>query len=227
LAGDPLLAKGAAAEQVASPVRELGPEAIIQEVCMLQTRRKAPRIFPLLLAMWIVAPLGATTLIRAGLGELVASNETVVLGEVVEAVSHWNENKTFILTDVRIATLETIKGQAEGELTVTLLGGKVGDLTTLIVGGAELIPGRSYVLFLRPEKLPGAGQTLTLPDHCQGAFEVISKGGRLRAVSQASRHPLAPDRNGRIDVPGDTEGLPLDTLLESLRGTVKRQGVRR
>jgi hypothetical protein len=193
---------------------------------MLQTRRRALRIFPLLLAMCIVEPLGATTLIRAGLDELVASNETVVLGEVVEAVSHWNENKTFILTDVRIATLQTIKGQAEGELTVTLLGGKVGDLTTLIVGGAELIPGRSYVLFLRPEKLPGARRTLTLPDHCQGAFEVISKGGGLRAVSQASRHPLAPDRNGRMDVPGGAEGLPLDTLLESLRGTVKRQGVR-
>ena len=195
---------------------------------MFLSRRGSLReLFLLVLAMWIAAPLGATTLVRTGLDELVAGNERVIVGKVIDAVSYWNEDKTFILTDVRIAPDETIKGKAEGELTVTLLGGKVGDLTTLIVGGAELIPGRSYVLFLRPEKLPGAGQALTLPDHCQGAFEVISKGGELWAVSQASRHPLAPDRGGRVDAPGGAEGLPLDTLLESLRGTVKRQGVRR
>lgn len=194
---------------------------------MLQTRRRALRIFPPLLAMWIAAPLGATTLIRAGLDELVASNETVVLGEVVDAVSYWNENKTFILTDVRIATIETIKGQAEGELTVTLLGGTVGDLTTLIVGGAELIPGRFYILFLKPERLPGVKQTLTVPDHCQGAFEVTALRGELRAVSQAARHRLVPDRRGHIDAPGGIEGFPLGVLLEDLRDAVKRQEVQR
>ncbi|HEV7516127.1 MAG TPA: hypothetical protein VGR07_07490 [Thermoanaerobaculia bacterium] len=180
--------------------------------------------------MWIAAPLGATTLVRTGLDELVAANERVIVGKVIDAVSYWNEDKTFILTDVRIApdeTIKGIKGKAKGKLTVTLLGGKVGDLTTLIVGGAELIPGRSYVLFLNPEDLPGARQVLTLPDHCQGAFEITAQKGELRAVSQANRHPLAPDRSGRIDAPGGAEGLPLDTLLENLRGTVKRQGVLR
>jgi hypothetical protein len=181
----------------------------------------------LVLAMWIAAPLGATTLIRTGLDELVAGNERVIVGQVIDAVSYWNEDKTFILTDVRIAPDETIKGKAEDHLTVTLRGGKVGDLTTLIVGGAELIPGRSYVLFLNPEKLPGTRQVLTLPDHCQGAFEITAQKGQLRAVSQANRHPLTPDRGGRIDAPGGAEGLPLATLLENLRGTVKRQGVRR
>lgn len=191
----------------------------------LSQRRALRGFFLLVLAMWVVVPLDATTLIREGLDDLVASNERVVLGEVVDAVSYWNQDKTFILTDVRIAPAETIKGKAESELTVTLLGGTVGDLTTLIVGGAELIPGRSYVLFLNPENLPGVGRTLTVSDHCQGAFEVTAKGGELRAVSQATRHPLAPDRNGFADVPGGTEGFPLHTLLETLRSTVKRQEV--
>jgi hypothetical protein len=195
---------------------------------MFLSRRGATREFILLmLATWITVPLGATTLVRTGLDDLVARNERVVVGEVVDAISYWNEDKTFILTDVRIAPDETIKGKAEGELTVTLLGGKVGDLTTLIVGGAELIPGRSYVLFLKPEKLPGARQVLTLPDHCQGAFEIVTQKGELRAVSQANRHPLLPDRGGLRDAPGGAEGFRLDTLLENLRGTVKRQGVRR
>ena len=196
---------------------------------MFLNRRGALRGFFLLpLAMWIAAPLGATTLIRAGLDKLVASNERVVLGEVVDAVSYWNQDKTFILTDVRIAPVETIKGKAEGELTVTLLGGTVGDLTTLIVGGAELIPGRSYLLFLNPENLPGAKSALTIPDHCQGAFEVTAnKAGELRAVSQSNQHPLMPDPSGFVNAPGGVEGLPLDDLLESLRDTVERQEVQR
>ena len=194
---------------------------------MFQNRRGVLRGFLLLtVALGIVAPLGATTLIREGLDELVATNQRVVVGEVVDAVSYWNEDNTFILTDVRIAPSETIKGKTEDELTVTLLGGTIGDLTTLIVGGAELIPGRSYVLFLNPERLPGAGQALTLPDHSQGAFEVMARGGELRAVSQANRHPLAPDRSGRIDIPGGVEGFRLETLLEGLRNTVKRQEVK-
>ena len=193
----------------------------------LSRRGTLRQLFLAVLAMWIAAPLGATTLVRTGLDELVAGNERVVVGEVVDAISYWNEDRTFILTDVRVAPTETIKGKAKGELTLTLLGGTVGDLTTLIVGGAELVPGRSYVLFVSPKNLPGAGQALTLPDHCQGAFEIAPKGGKLRATSQASQHRLVPDRKGLSDAPGGTEGIPLDALLESLRGTVKRQEVRR
>lgn len=195
---------------------------------MFLSRRGSLReLFLLMAAMSTAAPLNATTLVRTGLDELVAGNERVIVGEVIDAVSYWNEDKSLILTDVRIAPDETIKGKAEGSITVTLLGGTVGDLTTLILGGAELVPDRTYVLFLNPEKLPGARQTLTVRDHSQAAFEVVERNGELRAISQASRHPLAPDRNGRIDAPGGAEGFPLQTLLQNLRGTVKRQGVRR
>lgn len=193
----------------------------------MQVSRGAIRqLFLFAIATSITASLGATTLIREGLDELVASNQRVVVGKVIDAVSYWNQDKTFILTDVRIALDETLKGQSGRELTVTLPGGRVGDLTTLIVGGAELISGRSYVLFLNPEMLPGGQRALTIPDHSQGAFEIKMRQGELRAVSQASRHALVPDRSGRSDAPGGAEGLALENLLETLRSAVKRQEVR-
>jgi hypothetical protein len=84
----------------------------------------------LAIAAGIVAPAGATTLRRLGLD--------------------------FILTDVRIALHDALKGDAGGrELTVTIMGGEVGDRTVMIVGGPELVEGRSYVLFLNEENLPG------------------------------------------------------------------------
>ncbi|MCB1037888.1 MAG: hypothetical protein KDD47_28900, partial [Acidobacteria bacterium] len=127
--------------------------------------------------------LQATTLIRMGLGELVTANETIVLGEVVDAESYWNAEGTFILTDVTFKAVETIRGSAPGSLTVTLMGGTVGELTSLIIGGPELIPGRSYLLFLNPETLPGAEGVTTVRDLCQGAYDLrTDESGALRAV---------------------------------------------
>jgi hypothetical protein len=181
----------------------------------------------LAIAASVVAPAGATTLIRESLDELVAGNRAVVVGEVVDAHSYWNEDHTFILTDVRVAVHEALKGDvAERELTVTIMGGRVGELTTLIVGGPEMIPGNSYVLFLNQENLPGVENALTVRDLCQGVFDVKIGRDGLRAVSQANSHPLVPDRLGYIDAPGGAEGMPLTAMMQSIRETVDRQRTR-
>ena len=174
-----------------------------------------------------VAPAGATTLIRESLDELVAANRAVVVGEVVDAHSYWNEDHSFILTDVRVAVREALKGDvSDRELTVTVMGGQVDGLTTLIVGGPELIPGNSYVLFLNPENLPGVENALTVRDLCQGAFDVTIGRDGLRAISQANSHPLVPDRSGYVDAPGGSEGIPLPAMMQSIRETVERQSAR-
>lgn len=166
---------------------------------------------------------GATTLIRASLDDLVAANERIVVGEVVDAVSYWNSEGSFILTDVRLRALSTLKGPSAGEeVTVTLMGGTVGETTTLIIGGPELIAGRSYVLFLNSENLPGAQAVTTVRDLCQGAYQVELKDGQLRAVSQANSHPLLPDKLGYVDAPGGVEGFPLEAMIQSVRETVNR-----
>lgn len=173
-----------------------------------------------------VVPAQGTTLLRMGLEELTSSNQMVVLGEVIDSYSYWNSAGTFILTDVRMDVLETLKGNREGkkELVVTLMGGTVGDLTTLIVAGAELVPETTYVLFLDEENLPGADGVLTVRDHSQGVFEVsVSENGSLRGASQANGHHLVPDETGSTLAPGGFEGLPLDTLMREVREITAKQ----
>jgi hypothetical protein len=180
----------------------------------------------LAVASW-VTPLSATTLVRAGLEELTAANHTVVMGEVLETRSYWNVEGTFILTDVRIAPIELLKGHLrQGEITVTVMGGTVGDLTTLIVGGAELVPGRSYLVFLNRENLPGAKGVLTVRDHGQGVFDIVASADGLRAVSQV-RIPLLPDARGLSEPPGGVDGLPLGAMLDSIRGLAGEREVQR
>jgi hypothetical protein len=175
----------------------------------------------------MVAPASATTLMRASLDKLVAGNRTIIVGEVLDVDSHWNDEGTFILTDVRVAVTDVLKGRlADRELTVTLMGGRVGDTTTLIVGGAELIPGNAYVLFLNEENLPGV-KALTVRDLCQGAFDLVMTQDGLRAISQANQHPLVPDELGYIDAPGGVEGIPFKAMTDSIRELAERpQGAR-
>lgn len=172
-----------------------------------------------------VAPSRATTLIRQSLDSLVAGNATVVVGEVVDAHSYWNDEHTFILTDIRIKAAEVLKGdRRETELTVTLMGGSVDDLTTLIVAGAQLIPGRSYLMFLNEDDVPGVRQVLTVRHHAQGVFDVVRGRDGWRAISQANRHPLVPDALGFVDPPGGGKGLLLDAMKQSIREIAARQG---
>ena len=166
-------------------------------------------------------------LIRAGLDELVAANTTIVVAQVVDALSYWNADASFILTDVRLTPTQVLKGQAEPEITLTLMGGTAGEFTTLIPGGANLLPDRRYVLFLRDAALPGTEPLLTVAEHCQGVFDIESRDGGDWAISQAAGEALIPDEGEPetgADVPGGAKGLSLDELLQSILARVAGGG---
>ena len=183
---------------------------------------KQSRVLCVLMALAVTAltgvPASASSLIRSSLDQLSADNSLVVMGEVVDFESYWNEAGDFILTDVRIRPLQVVKGKIlEQELTITLMGGTVGETTTLIIGGPEFVPGSSYVLFLNREDLPGAAQALTVRDHCQGVFDIVLAGDQLRAISQANNFSLVPDRLGYFDAAGGAEGYPLNAMFDTVR----------
>lgn len=181
---------------------------------------RGSRIVPLVLLALILAaiPASATTLVRQGLDKLTAENEMVVHGRVLDLHSYWNADHSFILTDVRVRPSQIVKGSNGGDVTLTVMGGQVGELSTVIIGGADLAAGSEYVLFLSHVDLPGAAHRLTVRDHVQGVFEVV-KG---RAHSQAFGQPLYPDLEGRVDVPGGEEGLALDELVRQVRQNLNR-----
>ena len=168
-----------------------------------------------LAAMVVMAiPAGATTLIRHGLDRLTADNESVVHGRVMEIHSYWNDDHSFILTDVKFRPQQVLKGERpSGDVTLTVMGGTVGEISTVIVAGPDLVPGSDYVLFMNREDLPGAARRLTVRDLSQGVFRV-EKG---RAYSQALDHPLIADANGRSEAPGGEEGMALEEMSRQVR----------
>lgn len=194
--------------------------SFVEENMNMSRRASRWGIILVLLAAF-TAPVSATVLVRMDLEKLTAGNELIVVGEVVDAYSYWNEEGSFILTDVQLIATEVLRGTVEQErITITLMGGTIGDLSTIIVGGAELEPGRSYVLFLNRESLPGVKSSLTVRDHCQGAFDLKPTAGGLRAISQAFNQPLIADQSGKSEAAGGAQGYPLEALRQSIGRTV-------
>ena len=172
----------------------------------------------LVLTVLAALPAGATTLIRQGLDKLTAENELVVYGRVLDIHSYWNAEHSMIMTDVRVRASQVLKGDRTArEITFSLLGGTVGDITTLIIGGPELVPGSDYILFLNREQLQGSRQVLTVRDLAQGAFELADFGAGRRVYSQGLAHVLLPDAGGISAPPGGTDGLTLDDMLSRIR----------
>lgn len=169
----------------------------------------------------LAQPAAATTMIRMGFDELAASNRTIVVGQAVGLRSYWNADRSFILTDVRVLTRDLIKGDpGRREFTLTIMGGKVGEITTLIVAGPEVQIGSEYLMFLNREDLPGVSEVLTVRDISQGIFDVLpTPSGRL-AVSQATRHPLLADKRGLVEPPGGQAGIMLDEAIREIRSLV-------
>jgi len=184
--------------------------------------RLSPHVTRCALALALTAiaaiPAGATTLIRQGLDKLTAENQSVVHGKVLDIHSYWNADHSMILTDIRVLASTVLKGDpAAREVTFTVLGGTVGDVTTLIIGGPEFVPGSEYVLFLNRERLRDDLEALTVRDLSQGAFEIADLGTGRRVYSQALGHPLLADDEGVTEPPGGREGLALDEILTQIR----------
>ena len=148
-----------------------------------------------LTAACAASPASATALRRAALEDLVARNHTIVVGKVLEVHSYWNKTRTFILSDVRVAAREVVKGDVtEKELTVTLMGGTVGEKTVLIIAGPQLEQGKSYVLFVDRGNLPGAPAVRTIRGHAQGLALKTLIGSIREIASRQANDPAGVQR---------------------------------
>jgi hypothetical protein len=130
----------------------------------------------------------AATVLELDLEQLITKSDLIVVATVAEQSSHWNKYGR-IVTEVVLEVQQTLKGQAsEGEeLTVTTLGGRVGDVVMKVDGSPRFIGGASILVFLR--EVPALGQ-----------LQVVGMSQGLRYLSDG---PF-----GRVILPGG-EGLAL------------------
>lgn len=141
----------------------------------------------------------ATTIRRLDFDQLLNESELVVHGRVVSTYSYIMPERGWVLTDTRIEVLDAAKGQGGPIVTVTELGGVVGDKGMIVPGTARFQVGEEAVVFLK--NLAGKWRTAGL---IQGKFPVVQERGEKFAIPAV---PMAAAA-GKI---------PLGDLLQRIR----------
>src|SRR3954464_13835301 len=98
------------------------------------TSKRSSLLFASFSILLFTAWAYATTVQRLGLEDLVKKAHTIVIGRVTGTRTYWSTDRKFILTDYTIEVDESLKGQAQGTVSVTTVGGKIGDLQLYVSG---------------------------------------------------------------------------------------------
>jgi hypothetical protein len=177
----------------------------------------------LLFTVLFTVPSGATTVAERTMRDMTAEAPSIVYGTVISATSHWTENHSLIVTDVRMAVSEVLKGEAVDEVVFTQPGGAVGKLRVDCDGAAAFLPGDEAIVFL--DRNPrGQNHVVGLS---QGRFDVVEDirgrkvvqgvtGKEARTLGQASAWGRLAVPEGRRDIP-----VPLDEFLGGVRDLVR------
>jgi hypothetical protein len=149
----------------------------------------------------------ATTVQRLGLEDLVKKAHTIVVGKVIGTRTYWSADRKIILTDYTIEVGESLKGQAARSVSVTTVGGKIGDLELFVSGMPAFQPGENAVVFIEQS---GAYQTVVGLE--QGKF-TVSNGEVANRVGDLS----FPDGKS-----GNPMKMPLQNFKTQIRTLVNR-----
>ena len=172
----------------------------------------------------LVAPAAlATTIAEMPLKDMVSMAPSIVVGTVESSSSRWNEDRSLIVTDVRIRVTDVIKGHDPGEIVITQPGGRVGKLRVDVDGASAYPIGQETVLFLAPDAR-GHQQVLGL---FSGRFDVATDthtGKKsvqgLKAADFQAMHAAKPGLITEETQPSE-QSMELNEFLTGLRGMVQ------
>ena len=81
--------------------------------------------------------------------ELIKKSNWIVVGSVLERQSYWNNDHSLIYTDFRVSVENSLKGNDRPDsVTVTVLGGTVGDISLRVSDEPAFEMNEQVLLFL-------------------------------------------------------------------------------
>ncbi len=92
------------------------------------------------------ATAGATTLARMSVAQMSRAAQVIVRGQCEGNATGWDAGEIWTFTTFRVE--EVWRGEAPAQISVRLLGGRAGDLTSSVAGIPRFRPGEEVVLFL-------------------------------------------------------------------------------
>ena len=152
--------------------------------------------------------LQATSVVPPEFDQLVRESDFVVRAKVVSVNSEWLERgkSRTIVTKVELDVLEVIAGEADANVTLTMLGGKIGEREMVIEGAPHFVVGEEDVLFVE-----GNGrQVVPLTAMMHGRYRIMRDAAQGRSyVARENGEPLTETAQVTHAMEGALPGGPL------------------
>jgi hypothetical protein len=152
-------------------------------------------------------PLQATSVRRLSFDDLITSANSIVEGSVVSSNTYRSSDGKLIFTSYTISVQESLKGTAPQTVTVTTVGGRIGNTILHVAGMPAFQPGERAILFLEQSK-----SYTTIVGLNQGKF-AIANG----EVSNSMNGLSFPD-----GAAGKSVKMPLDEFKKQIRRRITR-----
>jgi hypothetical protein len=125
----------------------------------------------------------ATTLVQMDLDQLTAAASVVARVRCVADESRWEGGEIYTFTTFEV--IEALKGIPPQQITVRLIGGRVGSLISKVEGVPRFQPGEETFLFLEPKLTGDWG----VSGWVQGTF-------RIRRDPRTQQETVSQDTSG-------------------------------
>ena len=182
------------------------------------------RTFRFWLVWALVSALGclsgdAAVLIHLTFEEMTEQSSAIVLGRCVAVRSEWNADRSNIVTHNVFEVSQYYKGSLGPRITITELGGQVGEWVALYSGVPHFRVGEEAVLFVwtGPQ---GQHQVIGLT---QGKFRVGRDGATGEAVLQQtlSAEPMVEPERHLHTAPAGQMAMPLAAFRNRVESYLK------
>jgi len=109
--------------------------------------------------------------------QLTKASETVIIGQVADVASQWNQDGSSIVTRATVGVAEVIKGDLnKDEVIVEYEGGEVGEIGLKVSDSPSLIKGENVILFLESKKETRGGLIQKIVGKAQGKYSIGEDG---------------------------------------------------
>jgi hypothetical protein len=189
--------------------------------CPEVTSRYALAAAVLLVTLAASRPTSATTLMRMSPAQMSQAAQLIVRARCLDNSTRWDAGEIWTFTSFDIE--ESWLGAAPAQISVRLLGGRVGNLTSSVSGIPRFSRGEEAILFL--EATPRGDFSIVSWE--QGTFRIRrdARTGQEVAVQDTAAFPVFDPAARRFEASG-IRNLPVATL-RSLVNAAIRSGTRR
>jgi hypothetical protein len=145
--------------------------------------RGKSRIFAIVLMLFTLPTVHATTLARLSLDQLASAADGVARVRCAGVESRWENRAIWTITTFDV--IEPMKGNLAAQVVVRLPGGKVGHLTAAVDGTPRFSPGEEAVVFLESARTGG----YSVAGWVEGTF-------RITRDARTQRETVTQDSSG-------------------------------